>query len=128
MIFSSYQTPGPIVCNSHFTCVWVFLPIFLVKVCFCLIFHIFQLLAILQVLQCGFLICHVFECFSPYFSSYHVCFAFSMVFSFLAIHYVLRFAFLFSMFFIVSSDISHPKVCICHFPCFQVFFPIFQVI
>jgi hypothetical protein len=36
-----------------------------------------------------FLIFHVFHCFSPYFTSYSLCFSFSMIFSFLIIIQVL---------------------------------------
>jgi hypothetical protein len=35
--------------------------------------------------KCVFLILHNFQCFSPYFMSYHVIFSFSMFFSFLAL-------------------------------------------
>ena len=51
-------------------------------------------LAIIHVLKSVFLIFHVFQCFSPYFTSYSVCFSFSMMFTFLAILQVLPCAFL----------------------------------
>ena len=47
-------------------------------------------LTIFQVLQCVFLTVHVFQCFSPYFMSYHVSFSFSSFISFLAIFQVLN--------------------------------------
>jgi hypothetical protein len=45
--------------------------------------------AIIQVLQCAFLIFHLFRCFSPYSRSYSVCVSFSTFFSFPAIIQVL---------------------------------------
>ena len=62
----SRHIPGPTVCISHFSRFSVFLAIF-------------------QVLQCAFLIFHVFQCFLPYSRSYSVSVSFSMFFSFFRI-------------------------------------------
>jgi len=82
----------------------------------------------------------LFQCFLPYFMSYHVTFSFSSSVSFLAIIQVLRCAFLrlhvfqffslysrsysvcvsFSTFFTVSRHISVPTVCVSHFSRFLV--------
>jgi hypothetical protein len=71
----SVHIPDHRVCISHFPTFSVFL-------------------SIIQVLQGVFLIFHVFQCFSPYFTSYFVCFSLSMIFSFLAILHVLQCVFL----------------------------------
>ena len=71
--------PGPTVFVSHFPCFFIFL-------------------FIIQVLQRLFLIFHFFECFSPYFTSYSVCF-------------------LFCMFFIVSHQVLCPTMPVSLFPC-----------
>ena len=77
--------PGPTVCNSHFPPFSVFLAIFQVIECLCLIFHGFSFLAIFLFFQFAILIFHFFQCFFKYFTSYSVCFSFSKIFTFLAI-------------------------------------------
>jgi hypothetical protein len=62
----SRYNPGPIECISHIS---------QFSVC----------LAIFQVLQCAFLILHVFQCFSLYFMFFYVSFSFSSFVSFLTI-------------------------------------------
>jgi hypothetical protein len=54
----------------------------------------FSFLAIIHVLQCVFLMIHVFHCFSPFSKSYSVCVSFSSFVSFLAIFQVLQYIFL----------------------------------
>jgi hypothetical protein len=71
----SRYNPGPIECISHIS-----------QFSLCL--------AIIQVLQCAFLILHDFHCFYPYFNSYHVSLSFSSFVGFLAICHVLQCAFL----------------------------------
>ena len=104
---------------------WVFI-IFHVFECFspyftfyivCFSFsNFFLFLPIFQVLQCAFLIFHLFQCFSKYSKFYSVCFSFSMNFSILAILQVFSMNLSFFMFFRVSRHISHPRVCVSHFP------------
>jgi hypothetical protein len=69
----------------------------------------FSIFAIFQILPCAFLIFHFFQCPSPYFNSYSVCF----------------FIFNDSQFSCITPG---PKVCISYFPCFWEFFAIFQVL
>jgi hypothetical protein len=79
----SHHTPVPTVCFSHFPRFLVFLSIFQVLPCVCLIFHVIQwysvyfishrvsfsfysfssFISIFQVLQYEFVIFHVFQCF-----------------------------------------------------------------
>ncbi|KRX48107.1 hypothetical protein T09_3909, partial [Trichinella sp. T9] len=70
-IFSvSHHIPGPTVCISHFP---VFLAIFQVIQCLCLIFHVFQFSRHNPgpiFLECVLLILPVFQCFLPYSRSY----------------------------------------------------------
>ena len=61
-------------------------------------------LAIIQALQCSFLIVHVFKCFSPYSSSNGFCVSFSTFFQF-------------------SRHIPGETVFVSHFPRFSVFWP-----
>ena len=74
---------------------------------------------------CAFLIFHVLQWFSTHFTSYSVCFSFSMIFSFLAIFQVLHCAFLFFHVFqcVFFFYISGPTVCLSHFPRIIVFWP-----
>ena len=65
-------------------------------------------LAILQSLECAFLIFHFFSVFLPYSRSYSVHFSFFSFFS-------------------VSRHISHPTVCFSHFPWFSLHIAILQV-
>ena len=84
---------------------------------------IFSLLDIFTVLQCAFLIFHVFSDF-VIFQSSSGCFSFSMIFSFIAIFHVLQWTFInFPPFFSFPHHISCPKGCISHFPWFSVFSP-----
>ena len=72
-------------------------------------------LAIFQVLQCAFLIFHIFQCFSPYSISYHVCVSFSTFFSFLPIIQTYSAHFSFFTLFSVSR----------HIPGYTMFVPLF---
>jgi hypothetical protein len=97
--------PGPSMCISHFSRFSVFLNIF-------------------HILQCAFLIFHVFECFSPYSRSYSVCFSFCTFFSvFLAIFHVLPCEFLIFLVCPFSRHILGPTLCVSHFPHISVFSP-----
>ena len=107
----------PTVYIYHFSRFSVFLAIFQDLPCEILIFNVCQFshnipgptvcvthfpgyltfIAICQVLQCVFIIFYVFQCFSPYSRSYYVRFSISSFVSF-------------------PRHISHPKVCISHFP------------
>ena len=84
---------------------------------------IFNFLALLQVLQCAFLIFHFLECFLPYSRSDSVCVSFFMFFSFLCILQVLLCAFLIFQVFSVSCLIPGLTVCVSHFMCFPVSSP-----
>ena len=87
--FSSHK-PGPTVCISHFS-------------------SFSQFLAIFQVLQCVFLIFHLFQ-----FSHYIIINKVSIS--------------LFPKFFSVSRHIPCPTVCISHFSRFSVFLDVFQIL
>ena len=100
-------------------------------------------LAIFQVLQCAFLIFHIFQRFSQYSTSYHVCVSFSTFFSFLPIIQTYSAHFSFFTLFSVSHHnpviqslclifhgfflcvffhlIPGPTGCISHFSCFSMF-------
>ena len=98
-------------------------------------------LAKIQVLQCVFLIFHVFHCFLPYSRSYNVCFSICMIFSFsLHFSYIPRDFLIFLVcqfsdhnqdhnhfsFFKFFSDSGHIPVHTffdAHFPRFSVFLP-----
>lgn len=101
-------------------------------------------LAILQILGCAFLLFQVFQCFSPYSSSYSVhfsfytffqcfsphsssysvCFSFCTFFSFLTTFQVLPCEFLIFLVCQVSRYIPGPTVCVSHFPRFRFSCPI----
>jgi hypothetical protein len=83
----------------------------------------FQFSAIIQVLECVFLIFHVFNCFWPYSRSYNVCVSFCNFLRFLTIIQVLHCVFLVSMFLTVSRHIPGPTLCVSHFPQFSFFSP-----
>ena len=83
----------------------MFLTIFYILRCVCLIFHIFQFSPHNPDLQCIFHIFHIIQCFSPY-SSYTM----------FVTHFP-RFFFL-CLFF---HHIPGPTVCISHFSCFSMF-------
>ena len=151
------HNPGPTVCISHFPEFSIFLPHSMTTVCIshfppfqcflsysrsysvCVSFStFFSFLAILHVLQCAFLIIHIFECFSPYsrscsvhfsfftfFSvsrhtsrSNNVCVSFSNYFTFFAIIHVLHVYFSFSMIFNFLAILQVVHLCISHFPNF----------
>ena len=81
---------------------------------------IFSFLAIFQVLQCAFLIFHVFQWFR-HFSSPLVCVSYFPWFSVLlpcSMSYSWPFSF--SSFFSIPCHISRPNGCISHFPHFRV--------
>jgi hypothetical protein len=84
---------------------------------------IFSFLAIFQVLQCTFLVFHVFKWFS-HFSSLQVDFLIFHDFQF-SCHVTCPTVDLskFSTLFSFPRHISRPKVCISHFPWFSVFSP-----
>ena len=132
----SQHIPGPRVCIAHFSRFSVFLTI-------CQVIHdcvlFFSFLAIIQVLQWSFLIVHIFQCFSPYSSSYSVCVSFSTFFSFsfflflffcfvLFLPFCRSYSVPFTLFhvFQFSCHIPAPTVCISHFLHFTVFFTIFH--
>ena len=133
----SQHIPGPRVCIAHFSRFSVFLTI-------CQVIHdcvlFFSFLAIIQVLQWSFLIVHIFQCFSPYSSSYSVCVSFSTFFSFSFFLFLFLFLFCFVLpfcrsysvpftlfhVFQFSCHIPAPTVCISHFLHFTVFFTIFH--
>ena len=112
-VFQFFQhIPGPRVCIAHFSRFSVFLTI-------CQVIHdcvlFFSFLAIIQVLQWSFLIVHIFQCFSPYSSSYSVCVSFSTFFSFFFL-----FLFLFCFVFAILQVLQ----CVFHtFQRFSVFLP-----
>ena len=114
-VFQFFQhIPGPRVCIAHFSRFSVFLTI-------CQVIHdcvlFFSFLAIIQVLQWSFLIVHIFQCFSPYSSSYSVCVSFSTFFSFF---FLFLFLFLFCFVFAILQVLQ----CAFHtFPRFSVFLP-----
>ena len=86
----------------------------------------FSLLAIIQVLQCVFLLFHVFTVF-PHISGPTVCTSHSASFSmFLAIFQVKEYLFLIFYLFQFSCHVTGPTVCISHFSGFSVFLAIFQ--
>ena len=137
-VFQFFQhIPGPRVCIAHFSRFSVFLTI-------CQVIHdcvlFFSFLAIIQVLQWSFLIVHIFQCFSPYSSSYSVCVSFSTFFSFSFFLFLFLFLFCFVLpfcrsysvpftlfhVFQFSCHIPAPTVCISHFLHFTVFFTIFH--
>jgi hypothetical protein len=78
-------------------------------------------LAIFQVLQCAFLIFHIFQCFSPYSISYHVCVSFSTFFSFLPIIQTYSAHCSFFTLFSVSRHIPVYTMFVTHFPWFLFF-------
>ena len=90
----SHHNPDPTVCISH------------ISRFFTAIFH---------VLQCLFLSLHNFQCFSPYFMSYHVSVSFSPFVTFLAINQVLQCEFLFFQVGQFTRHIPGPTVCISYF-------------
>jgi hypothetical protein len=101
----SHLFPGSTVYISHFPCFGVFLPIFQVKHCLCLIFHV-----------------------SPYSSSYSVHFHFSRFYCFSTYSRSYGVCFSFSTFFQVSCHNPGPTVCISHFSLLSVFLTLFHVL
>ena len=92
----SHRTPCPTVCNPHFPSFSGFF-------------------ALCQVLECVFLIFHVFECFLPYSRSNSVCVSFSTFFSFLPRILVLQCVTPIFYVFQCSRHNPGPTVCISHF-------------
>ena len=90
----SHHDPGSRVCISHFSRFWLFLTVFQVIECLCLIL---QLLTFSRN-NTGPTLCisrfYVSHCFLPHSRSYSVCFSFSTIFIFLSILQVLQCAFL----------------------------------
>ena len=89
----------------------------------------FSFLALFQVLQCAFLIFHVFHCFSPYSRFYLVCFSYLFRIPGLSPYsrsYIVHLKF--STFFSVSFHIPFHAVFVSHFPCFSVFLAIIHVL
>jgi hypothetical protein len=83
----------------------------------------FSVLAKFHVLQCAFLIFHVFQCFYHFSQSYCVCVSFSTFFQFS--HHVPSTPVCVTHFstFLVYPHISGPIVCTSHFQRFSVFLP-----
>ena len=109
------------VCISHFPPFSVFLAIFQVKQCLCLIFHVF---IFSRNIPCPTVCISHFPPFSVFlniFLSNSVCISFFALFSFLTIVFFSFFTFL-----NVSRHISRPTVCVFHFPKLS-FLAIFQV-
>ena len=73
---------------------------------------IFSFLAIFQVLQCAFLIFHIFSVILSFFKSSSGCFSFSTIFRFLAIFHVLQWTFLNIPPFSVLLAIFHVLKCV----------------
>ena len=149
LIFCDFQfschIPGPTVCNSHFSrfsVIWSFFNSS--SVCFSFSM-IFSFLAIFQVLQCAFLIFHVFQWFH-HFSSPQVCvshfprfpvflpysmsssghFSFLRIFSF-PCHISQPTVYVSHLpHFHLSCHIPGPTGCIYHFSCFSIFLVIFH--
>ena len=96
MVFFSFSclNPGSRLCISHFSSFWLFLTVFQVIQCLCLIL---QLLTFSRN-HTGPTLCissfYISHCFSPHSRSYSVCFSFSTIFIFLTILQVLQCAFL----------------------------------
>ena len=110
LIFHDFQfschIPFPTVDISHFPAISVFLDIFHVLQCVFLIFHIFSYLAIFQVLLCVFIISHV--------SIFRVIF------------HCLKCVILIFRVFQFFRHIPGPTVCIYYFSCFSIFLVIFH--
>jgi hypothetical protein len=105
----SLHNPGPTVCIFHISGFSIFLTVF-------------------QFLKCVFLTLHVFQCFFPYFMSYHVSFSWFSFVSFLILYQVLQSEFLLFQVGQFSRHIPGPTVCISHFSGFSVFLAIFHVL
>ena len=95
----SHHDPGSRVCISHFSRFWLFLTVFQVIQCLCLILQLITF----SLNNTGPTLCvspfYVSHSFSPHSTSYTVCFSFSTIFIFLAILQVLQCTFLiFSVF------------------------------
>jgi hypothetical protein len=122
LIFQVFQCFSPY-SRSYNVCV-SFSPFFsFPTVC---IFHISRFsmfLTLFQYLQCVFLTLHFFQCFLPYFMSYHVSFSFSLFVSFLTKMQVLMCVCLILHVFSVFLAIFQVIQCLCPFPCLSVFSP-----
>ena len=123
LIFQDFQfprhNPGTTVYIFDFLLYSPFFAINFTSLCVCFSFSmILNFHALLQVLQCAFLICHIFPCFLSPTRSNNVCVSFSMFFSFLAIIQVLECVFL--IFHVFDCFWPYPKsyrVCVsfCNF-------------
>ena len=112
----SCHIPGPIVCIYHFSCFSIFLIIFHYLKSVILIFRNFHFSRhIPGPTMCIFHFSRLLV-ISLFFKSSSVCFSFSMISSFLAIFHVLELPLSFSSFFSFPRHISHPTVCVSHFP------------
>ena len=126
LIFQDFQfprhNPGTTVYIFHFLRYSPFFAINFRSLCVCFSFSmILNFHALLQVLQCAFLICHIFPCFLSPTRSNNVCVSFSMFFSFLAIFQDIHFSYL--IFYVIQfSWIFQVLQCVflnLHiFPCF----------
>ena len=105
----SSHIPGQTVFVSHFPSFWLFLAI-----------NSSPTVCISQFLR--------FQCSSPYFTSYCLCFSFSIIYTFLTIFQVLQCAFLIFSLFTVSRHITPPTVHVYNFPWFSVNSTLFQVL
>ena len=86
---------------------------------------VFSFLAIILVFQGAILIFHFFQCFLKYFTSYSVCFTFSMIFTFSSYSRSYSVHFLFSVFLAIFQV----KECLClTFNVFFSFLALFQVL
>jgi hypothetical protein len=123
----SRLNPCSRVCISHFSRFWLFLTIFQVIQCLCLIL---QLLTFSRNLT-GPTPCishfYISHGFLPHSKSYSVCFIFSTIFIFLAIHQVVQCAFLIFLFLNVSRQFILNSGCVS-FSTFFSFLAIFKVL
>ena len=123
----SRLNPCSRVCISHFSRFWLFLTIFQVIQCLCLIL---QLLTFSRN-HTGPTLCishfYVSHCFLPHSKSYSVCFSFSTIFIFFAILQDLQCTFLIFLFLNVFRQFILNSVCVSFFTFFS-FLAIFNVL
>jgi hypothetical protein len=111
---------GPTVYIYHFSYFSIFLGIFNYLKSVIPIFCVFQFSCHIPCLTVCISHFSSFPVISSFFKSSTVFFWYSMIFSFLAIFHVLQRTFPFSSFFSFPRHISHPTVCVSHFPHFQL--------
>jgi hypothetical protein len=116
------------VCVSHFPRFCMFLAIFQVKECFCVIFHVSRV----SRHNPGSTMCisHslCFHCFSPFSSFYSVHFSFFTFFRVSSIFQIIQWlCLIFHVFQLFCHNLG-PTACIFHFSCFTVFLAIFHVL